>query len=366
VGVRLTYQCIAFVFLFTFSIYARNSDFDEIKNYFFSPDITSLPISDWHNPSNDDLRIIQEFTNNKVARLSQVPISKRPFSKENTNKEFYEWCIYRLKSRGLLSIDKQDTTVSSCKFIYFNNNPNDKEKCIIIYITHPSPNSDRDYTQGLEYIIKALEKTNYDGHLIYYIGSWPGLKKGRLKYADVPYSFKPFFFEEVRDLGYENILWLDACVVPIKNLKPLFDFLEEKGCCFHAGRTLKKNELNLNYKQIYPNLNTLIDQKEVISQIVGINTKNPHANELLDRWIQNAEQKVPFLMGDQVPLGFLIHDLGLQSCKIPSDWYYVGSYSNKFSLNKSFRKNVLLYHNYKFLNPLNQEICDQFISEIGH
>jgi hypothetical protein len=274
--------------------------------------------------------------------------------------------MFRMKSRQLVSQDKQSTNNTSSKFIYFNNDPNDKKKCIIIYITYPEQNNPRDYTQGLDYIIKALDKTNYDGHLIYYIGSWPGLKKERLKYADVPYSFKPFFFEEVRDLGYENILWLDACAIPVKNLNPIFAFLEKKGVCFLVGNQFKWNKFNLSHKLIYPNLNTKTKQKQVISQIVGINTKNPKANKLLDLWIQNAEQKVPFLMGDQVPLGFLIYELGLQNLNIPPNWFVEHSITSQKVTPNSLNKEAILYHDYDFLKASCKETCDHFISEIGH
>lgn len=44
-----------------------------------------------------------------------------------------------------------------------------------------------------------------------------------------PYSFKVHAIEYVRNLGYDQILWLDASLVAVKDVSPVFDWLTEKG-----------------------------------------------------------------------------------------------------------------------------------------
>lgn len=48
-------------------------------------------------------------------------------------------------------------------------------------------------------------------------------------HKDNPYAFKIYAIEAAREMGYEQILWLDASVYPIKSIDPVFDWLEEKG-----------------------------------------------------------------------------------------------------------------------------------------
>lgn len=44
-----------------------------------------------------------------------------------------------------------------------------------------------------------------------------------------PYAFKIYAIEAAKEMGYEQILWLDASVYPVKDITPVFDYLTEKG-----------------------------------------------------------------------------------------------------------------------------------------
>jgi hypothetical protein len=43
-----------------------------------------------------------------------------------------------------------------------------------------------------------------------------------------PYAFKIFAIEKVRQMGYDQVLWLDASIIAVKNITPVFDWLSEK------------------------------------------------------------------------------------------------------------------------------------------
>jgi hypothetical protein len=49
------------------------------------------------------------------------------------------------------------------------------------------------------------------------------------KHEENPYAFKIYAIEHVRKLGYNQVLWLDASVYPVKDIMPVFDWLTEKG-----------------------------------------------------------------------------------------------------------------------------------------
>lgn len=48
-------------------------------------------------------------------------------------------------------------------------------------------------------------------------------------HKDNPYAFKIYAIEHVRQKGYDQILWLDASVYPVKDITPVFDWLTDKG-----------------------------------------------------------------------------------------------------------------------------------------
>lgn len=203
----------------------------KLKELFFTPEIISLPIADWQNPSAEDYWKIQSLMKEQLqVNLNSAP-SIRPFPTEYLNTEFYGWLLYR---NGRLGLVKNTTEIPTRHVIHINNNPSNKKNCVICYAGCQSGGNDRDYEYGISIILKSLEKFNFNGYFIYYVGGWPNLKKDRLKWADVPFAFKPFLFEEARDLGYENILWLDACCVPVKSLDTIFEFIQEKGFVFIA------------------------------------------------------------------------------------------------------------------------------------
>lgn len=48
-------------------------------------------------------------------------------------------------------------------------------------------------------------------------------------HKDNPYAFKIYAISKIREMGYDQILWLDASVYPVKDITPVFDWLTEKG-----------------------------------------------------------------------------------------------------------------------------------------
>ena len=97
--------------------------------------------------------------------------------------------------------------------------------CIVSYSSY-----DGIYASLLEKLPKALEKTGFDGHLLSLIGSFPNPTGKEIQWSGVPYCFKIFALLEAEKLGFSKVLWLDSALLPLKDLKPLFSWIEEKGC----------------------------------------------------------------------------------------------------------------------------------------
>jgi len=337
---------ICFCLLLSVSCFATDIS-SKLRSFYFDPDVSQLPISDWNNPTLQDYQLIRGFLLEKKKRLVNSRIEDRPFPTEELNTKFFGWTTYRMGSI-LGPIEDPESGIE-----YFGNDPNQREKCVICYVTRKRSKSSRDYVKGLQWIIKSLKSFNFDGHLIYYIGGWPNIKKGRLKYADVPYGFKPFLFEEARDRGYKNILWLDACVVPVKSLRPIFSHMKTKGVCLKSFYgTMNNRSFNDGYKCLMPSLNiTDFTKYECFtSPVVGFNVENKKANHLLSEWIQLAEEKVPMLMGDQESLSFLANQLNLQEGRMPRHFYVeMTQNGGDFCYWKKDRRAILM-HQYNFLD----------------
>ena len=338
--------------LCTGSVFSSQTPIEKLKSHFFSPDVTDLPISDWYNPTVRDYQLIQSMIKQKLKKLIDTPISSRPFANDFLNTEFYGWATYRMNRGDLVGLE-ENAAMPKPSVIYLNNDPNNKKKCVICYASYPGSRPGfRDYEQGIRTIIESLKKYNFDGHFIFYIGGWPNLRGGRLKYADVPYGFKPFMFEEMRDLGYEQVLWIDACCIPVKSLDPIFKFIQDNGVCFveYGNSKMPWNEFNRAYSLIMPFININKTYINLVSQVVGINMKDARGIRLLDAWIKTAEDKVAFLQSDQPPFIFLINDLHLMHGQLPRQFFVeTPCDTGNFAYWKS-NPHAILYHQYDFVN----------------
>src|SRR5579872_1347000 len=314
--------------------YKQTPEEARMCEYFCPSEMANLPISDWKNPTYEDYVLIQKHLRRRLDRILSLPTSQRYF-----HPDFEGWITYRM---GRVQLVDTPNNMPSMTVVYINGDPSRKDKCVICYGSYN--NAGRDYIQGINYIIKALKAFNFNGHFIYRIGGWPNLKGDRLKFADVPYAFKPFFFEEVRDMGYKRILWLDSASIPVKNLDPVFSIMDQFGCCFFAQGIMsqqKKDMLNYVFRalRISPQGQFL----DILSQVVGFNLNNPRAARLLDRWIEAATQKIPFLepSGDQFSFGLLVHEANLLQGLLPETYYQEGTPTN-FNINSG----TVILHNY--------------------
>ena len=42
----------------------------------------------------------------------------------------------------------------------------------------------------------------------------------------VPYQFKPYSIQKAIEMGYDSILWVDSPIVAVKNITPVFEYIE--------------------------------------------------------------------------------------------------------------------------------------------
>lgn len=321
---------------------------------FFTPAITSVEMVDWKHPTVEDFWKLQCFMKARhvinIEEFSKNSIANGPFPSDLLNTEFYGWLLYRSGRIGLVKNEKE---MAGREVIYFNGDRDKKDRCVICYAGYPSSWNGRDYARGVSTMIDALKKTGFDGHFIYYVGGWPSLENDRLRYVDVPFAFKPFLFEEVKNLGYQTVLWLDACCIPVKSLDPVFDYIQQKGICFYSYGDLQNwREFISGYAYLMPFLPIFKggQYEQISSQVVGLDLSNSKACDLLNGWIQAAERRIPFLQSDEPPFMYLVNHLGLQYGRMPKSFYVETPCNTGDFCYWHVNKDAIIYHQYDFVH----------------
>ena len=231
------------------------------------------------NPTfRDYLKIQKHLKKDKREYLKLFSIS----SKNGSNLQDKN---YLKKAKEFRFVGKKRQMKPMYEKLYFNSSKEDKKRCIICYTSY-----NKNYPDGVERLKKALSLIGYKGHFIYRIGSWPNLDEGSLKYSHVLFAFKPFFFREVKNMGYENVLWLDSAILPLQSLDAIFKKIEKNGYFgYKANFILSEyiNEYVLNLFDVSINQANFIQTIE--AGILGLNLNSFVGNTILDNWQKSAE-----------------------------------------------------------------------------
>ncbi len=117
------------------------------------------------------------------------------------------------------------------------------------------------------------------------------------KHQENPYAFKCYAFHQAIQRGYTSILWLDASVVAMRDITPIFEHIEKHGYIGQdAGHIVGTwtNDQTLDY------FNLTRDEAMDIPMIgnaglVGLDINSPKAMEFLFDW--NHAMLLGYFMG---------------------------------------------------------------------
>jgi hypothetical protein len=185
----------------------------------------------------------------------------------------------------------------------------DRDNCIITYATY-----NHSFSQGVDRLVRKLQMTDYEGHILYRIGGWPNCEEGDLRLAHVPYAFKVCFFREARRLGYKRVLWLDASIVPFGSLRTIFEKIRRVGYFIQDNSHFVGEFMN---EEAAKALGVSVKETEKMvscsAAIIGIDFTFPGMNELIDDWYKMACHPDAFFTprADQTVLSILLHQKGL-------------------------------------------------------
>ncbi len=267
--------------------------------------LSALPkelLPSWVNPSIEDLETVQNFLDHELADITP---------------RAYGFRTEHIKSFKLFSQNQPSYSLQIKK-------GKNSAICVACY-SSINPRYETDlYYIGLKRLLQSLEECNFSGDVLYRIGGWPNMEYGGLLLCDTPYAFKLCAFEEARQLGYQQVLWLDLSVTVLTDLSQVFEKIRQDGAYFrksfhgfteHSGEIITP-DLAQAYNRSQQDLEKI---PHYAAGILGLDLESPKVRQLLADWHQLAEQKTPFqsCFPEQVPLSFLINKYDLHQGLCP-------------------------------------------------
>lgn len=124
------------------------------------------------------------------------------------------------------------TDNSSIQVVPIGNKGNFKRRCVLSLGIGRSH-----YKLTLERLGQSLQRVGFDGDYLYWNHDYPS---GCPEHLQAPFAFKPYCFYRAIQLGYQQLLWIDAPCVAIRSLEPVFRLLESNGYIFFNNNYSQK------------------------------------------------------------------------------------------------------------------------------
>ncbi|MCS5690414.1 hypothetical protein NZK33_00250 [Cyanobium sp. FGCU-6] len=140
------------------------------------------------------------------------------------------------------------------------------------------------YTACLRRLEESLRRVRFDGDFIYWNEIYP---ENSPEHFSAPFGFKPYCFFAARQLGYDQILWIDSPCIAIRSLEPVFKDMESHGYILfnnNYGQTmgqwssdeaLAKNGLTREQALRIP---------EIPCSVLGLDLRSSIAQQFLHDW----------------------------------------------------------------------------------
>jgi hypothetical protein len=164
------------------------------------------------------------------------------------------------------------------------------DNCLVCYASWNGK-----YADFMKEIPASLEKTGFNGYLLYRVGGFPNPTGKEIQYCGVPYCFKVFCLLEAKNLGFSKALWFDCAFTPLKDPTPLFDWMEKEGSFLRLHESFKKFILPKTTEYI-KNITgvDVLQAKYVSAQVFGFDFRNPLTQEFISEYYKLVELGIPF------------------------------------------------------------------------
>lgn len=168
------------------------------------------------------------------------------------------------------------------------------DMCIVSYASY-----NRNYPALIKSLPQALEATGFNGHFLYRIGGYPNPTGCEIQYAGIPYCFKIFMMLEAQQLGFNNVLWIDASMLPLRDPTPLFHWIDQRGALFYGWKISSDAQAWIYpaTHQILKNLTgtDIFTATYVRGAFLGLKMDTEKTKQLIELYYQCADLGTPFL-----------------------------------------------------------------------
>lgn len=148
------------------------------------------------------------------------------------------------------------------------------DKCIINVST-------KKYWKGQERLLRTLENNTDADVLMFKRES----DVGALPHKDSMYGFKPMAFKKAYEMGYKTVLWLDASMCVIKDLKPIFDAIEKDGYYFQDSGWMNERFTTHEQKEHFGTN----EGRMISSGVLGLELSNFYGHSFYRQWITSMQ-----------------------------------------------------------------------------
>lgn len=206
------------------------------------------------------------------------------------------------------------------------------KKCVVSFA-----DSSGDYKKKLIRLEESL-KGKFTGDFV----AWNNTKDiGCEPHQVIPYKFKAYAIKKAIELGYDSILWCDSPIVAVKDIQPVFDYIEKHGYIFfdNIGHPLGKwtNDKCLEYFGV--TREEAMDIQMIMACCMGFSLHNLTAARFLGDYIALADELYPGSWAehrhDQTVASFLIHEYGMDIIKGQDTFFAYQSHSNVLTISNT-------------------------------
>lgn len=246
------------------------------------------------------------------------------------------------------------------------------------------------YKANLLRLEESLRRVRFKGDFIYWDDQLP---EGSPEHFDAPFGFKPYCFFAARDLGYQQILWIDSACVAIRSLDPVFGLIEKNGYImfnnnydqmlgqWSSDEALAHNGITRNEAMLIPELPCSVLGLDMSSELGpsflegwhrimsdGITARGTqdkikdwdeyHARSWNREGCISSDPRVRGHRHDQTAAGIVAHRLGMTP--------YADELRDVHYISKPVKDNTVILHHREFgskITPLNQIYYRTFFHE---
>jgi hypothetical protein len=265
-------------------------------------------ISNIHSPSVLDFEKMQEYL-----------LSERPYL-------YPIDLFYDFQRRSCRQMKIYDQNIPSREVFLRSNKKNSKKRAIITYCSLNGP-----YGLYVNEIAERLSKYNRSYDFYGMIGSYPATQEDGMSLFHIPYAWKVCLFKKMKQQGYEQLIWIDSSMMPIKNPEELFSILDQKKRFFIPAIGKYIGEFYRPYFNMYENAFKacglepceLLKMRHYQATVIGLDLSDSISFKYLQEWYEltkNIEASCTTLP-EELIMTTIGHKMGLDNDILDSNLF---------------------------------------------